>query len=108
MTRSPRGRPSVIYARIAKGASELAAINFELKAGIAALGMATEERPYRPHLTLARTRQKSDTKGCRKLVLESAGPAFVFACSEIRLKSSVLSSGGAVHTDLLVNPLASG
>lgn len=102
----PKGRPSVIYARIAKGAPELAAINSELREGIAALGMATERRPYMPHLTLARTRQKSDFEGIRRLVADSAGPAFAFACADIRLKSSVLSSGGAAHTDLFVRPLA--
>lgn len=52
-----RGAPRVIWVGIADGGESLAAIEREIVTRLGACGIPGEERPYHPHVTLARVRE---------------------------------------------------
>jgi 2'-5' RNA ligase len=52
----PRGRPRVLWLGVSHGSEGVLAVQREVVERIARLEIATEERPFRPHLTLARWR----------------------------------------------------
>ena len=54
-----RGRPRVLWAGISHGIQGLQTLEREVSARLYSCGLAREERPYRPHLTLARVRDGS-------------------------------------------------
>lgn len=68
--------------------------------GLAECGIALEERPFAPHITLARIRQ-SAAGGCAPFLDRPGGmPAVTLAVGEFILYESRLSSGGAQHLPL--------
>jgi 2'-5' RNA ligase len=101
----PEGRPRVIFCRIEEGASELEAINRELASRIRESGIKLEDRRLLPHLTIARCTPQTDFAQLREFIGKEKGPGLEFQCSEIKLKSSLLSSTGAVHKDIFVRSL---
>lgn len=52
-----RGAPRVFWAGIIGGVESLSALEQEVAARLASCGIAAEQRPYRPHVTLARVRE---------------------------------------------------
>ena len=48
-------RPRVLWIGITEGAPELAAISGRINTALAKLGWTPDDRPFQPHLTLART-----------------------------------------------------
>jgi len=50
-----RGRPRAIWIGVGHGADELATLSDRLTAGLRAAGWVLDDRPFRPHLTLARS-----------------------------------------------------
>ena len=58
----PRGTPRVVWAGIAAGREPLISIERAVSARLTNTGVSPEERPFRPHLTLARVR---DAAGLR-------------------------------------------
>ena len=55
----PMGAPRVLWAGIEAGADALAALEREVSDRLVACGVEREDRPYRPHVTLARVRDAS-------------------------------------------------
>jgi 2'-5' RNA ligase len=53
----PRGTPRVLWLGIEQGQAELMRLEREVSARLEGAGIQREERPYRPHLTLARARE---------------------------------------------------
>jgi RNA 2',3'-cyclic 3'-phosphodiesterase len=51
----PQGRPRALWIGIAEGADRLGRLATELDAALVAAGWPSEPRPFRPHLTLARS-----------------------------------------------------
>jgi 2'-5' RNA ligase len=51
----PQGRPRALWIGIAEGAERLGRLASELDAALVAVGWPSEPRPFRPHLTLARS-----------------------------------------------------
>jgi 2'-5' RNA ligase len=51
------GTPRVVWAGVGEGRVSLTAIENEVSERLVARGLAREERPYNPHLTLARVRE---------------------------------------------------
>jgi RNA 2',3'-cyclic 3'-phosphodiesterase len=108
--------PAVKSARVfwvgIQAGTELAALANAIDAATSALGIASEQRAYTPHLTLARTgsgrpqRQRSDraNPSFRRLQEKlSAMPAPSFGTMSVReffLYQSKLSPKGAVYTKL--------
>ena len=52
-----RGAPRVLWAGIAAGVEGLTAVEADVSDRLTACGLAREDRPYRPHVTLARVRE---------------------------------------------------
>ena len=53
----PKGAPRVVWAGLASGRDQLRAIEREVSDRLAAVGVEREQRPFTPHLTLARVRE---------------------------------------------------
>ena len=51
----PQGRPRALWIGIAEGADQLGRLATELDAALVEAGWTSEPRPFRPHLTLARS-----------------------------------------------------
>jgi len=51
----PHGRPRALWIGIIEGADQLGRLATELEAALVAAGWPSEPRPFRPHLTLARS-----------------------------------------------------
>jgi len=60
----PSGPPRVLWMPVARGRAELAALHRELGERVRAAGLSVEARPFTPHLTVARVR---DRRGARPL-----------------------------------------
>jgi 2'-5' RNA ligase len=61
-----RGQPRVVWAGLTAGREQLSAVERLVTERLAAVGVAPEDRPYSPHLTLARVR---DAAGLRSAAL---------------------------------------
>ena len=104
----PRGAPRVLWAGLRSGPDELHALDRAVTGRLLPLGVPPEDRPYSPHLTLARVR---DAAGLRAadLVAPLAEAAFGTAqVDAITLFESRLSPKGATYRPLQRTPLASG
>jgi len=101
-------RPRVIWIGIQAPAG-LEALQHGIEAAAATLGYPPEKRPFSPHLTIGRVKQKVSSSGIQKIrsVLEetqvgSLGSAMVTA---VHLFKSDLKPTGAVYTKLFSAPL---
>lgn len=101
-------RPRVFWAGIESG-EHLAALAADIEKQLAPLGVAREEREFRPHLTLARIEPSHDVAPLRAAVAEFAATAGRDAganefgrdtARQFHLYQSVLKSSGAEYTRL--------
>jgi RNA 2',3'-cyclic 3'-phosphodiesterase len=102
------GPPRVLWAGIAGGATELSALEQEVSERLGACGVAREDRPYRPHVTLARVRDASGLRSkplFEKLAERRFGATPVEA---ITLFQSRTSPKGATYMALQRTPLRAG
>lgn len=93
-------RPRVLWLGLARGAAEAAAIAETLQEPLAALGWPRDERPFKPHLTVARTDAASIADGARvaAALVEAAAPWQVdFVADRVVLYRSHLRSGPPVY-----------
>jgi 2'-5' RNA ligase len=102
----PRSRPRVVW--IGLGDSPpLMALHSSLRSALDTLGEPLDDRPFRPHLTLARCKERF-----RREHLERVGAAFedlagtAIAALEVVLFDSVLAPEGAQHRVVARLPLA--
>jgi 2'-5' RNA ligase len=58
----PRGAPRVLWVGVASGTAALVNAERKVSDRLASIGLAREERPYSPHLTLARVREPAGLK----------------------------------------------
>ena len=96
----PHGAPRVLWAGIGAGVEPFVALEREVTARLDACGIPSEERPYRPHVTIARVR---DPAGLRaRLLLEEFHDRALGASSveTITLFQSRLSPTGSVYVPL--------
>jgi RNA 2',3'-cyclic 3'-phosphodiesterase len=96
----PRGAPRVLWIGIAGGAAAVTTLQRELAARVAALGIALEDRPFHPHLTLGRWRDSRPSD--RDRAVRAAPPA---AIARVRVEyatlyESRLSPSGPAYTAL--------
>jgi len=96
-------RPRVIWAGVEDGGA-LSRIAQRLEERLQGLGVPGEDRPFRPHLTLARLK-RPDPALMESLSCWQGEELGAMTVSELRLKSSVLSPQGAVHRDVCVRRL---
>jgi RNA 2',3'-cyclic 3'-phosphodiesterase len=104
-----RKRPKVVFASITSGSNELVAIHNELSANLKASGIITDERRYRPHITIARlyNLQRKEVQSVNEFVDQHTNDEFgSFICKEIKLKNSIMGSNGHAYSDLHLKELA--
>ncbi len=97
-------RARVVWLGGAEGAAEVVALNAGLWKALAPLGYPPEERPYHPHLTVARVKEP----GPAGPLLEAIGPDAVgpaWTVDEVVLYESRTSSSGAAYIELGRFPL---
>jgi 2'-5' RNA ligase len=93
---------SVIWVGVEEGWSQIEQIYEEIEKLLSALGFRRENRPFSPHITIARVRsgRKRDeiANFLRHIGDESFGAITV---DKVRLKQSILSSSGPKYSTLL-------
>ncbi len=91
-------RASVVWLAVSTGAAELGALAGAIGAATARLGFAAADRPFRPHLTLARANAAHDARDVvERLCAGPAGPRFTV--DRVVLFDSDTRPDGAVHTE---------
>jgi RNA 2',3'-cyclic 3'-phosphodiesterase len=102
-----RGRPHVIWLGVNQGSAPLIELHRVIGRRLQAVGCEPEERPYSPHLTLARIRQLTGTvpQSRRRRARGRLSPVQVpvqgslspMAVDRVTLYESQLGRGGATH-----------
>ena len=97
-------RPRVIWAGLQGDLDSLGKLQARIEDEVSRLGFSREKRPFSPHLTLGRVREKTGSDIRQRI------SAAVSACSissaeswqveSVRLVQSQLTLGGAAYTDL--------
>jgi RNA 2',3'-cyclic 3'-phosphodiesterase len=96
----PRGAPRVLWIGIAGGAAEVIRLQRELAARVAALGIALEDRPFHPHLTLGRWRESRPPDRDRALAAARSRAIARVHVGHATLYESRLSPTGATYNPL--------
>jgi len=94
----PDGPPRICWLGVVDGASEVIRLHAHVADRLRNLGVALEGRPYRPHLTLGRWRDR--VRGVRSRLASSTEPIARVPVSAVTLFESRLSSGGPSYTRL--------
>lgn len=92
-----RRKPRVLVARLEES-RELASLQRSVEAAARAAGAPADDRPFRPHVTLARL--KAGRSAALNALLATTGPDRTFTLAEFSLYSSELRPAGAVHERL--------
>lgn len=101
----PAGRnPRVIWAGVSGGVEGLADLHVRAEQSVQEFGWSTDSRPFRPHLTLGRVRDRLNTRQ-RQRVSDVVASARLPAISSwrpdsVRLYRSVLTPHGAQYSIL--------
>jgi len=91
-----------------EGAEPLVDISKRLSEGLAPLGFRPD-KPFSPHLTIARLRSGRKSKEVATLVESHGDTAFgEFTVDRIVLKKSVLTPKGPIYSDVRESPLKAG
>jgi 2'-5' RNA ligase len=96
----PRGAPRVLWVGVGAGTAPLVELQRRLAERITALGVPLEERPFHPHLTLARWRESRPTDRDRALKAAPRGAIARAVVAGATLYQSRLSSAGPSHIPL--------
>jgi 2'-5' RNA ligase len=98
---NPR-QPRVIWCEIADGGGS-AALHAKVEDALVPLGIPRDDRPFRPHATLARVKQPDPSlPGWIRAI--PPGDYGICTVKEFRLKKSTLTSRGPVYETLLEVP----
>jgi 2'-5' RNA ligase len=101
----PQGAPRVIWAGIAAGGDASEAVERQVTTRVTALGVAPEERPYRPHVTLARVKAPARLRAAALLEGLEQHVFGRVSVAAITLFESRLSPTGPTYVALLRTPL---
>lgn len=98
--------PRVLWIGLAGEVEALGRVQQDVAGRMAALGFEMEERPFKPHLTLARAREQRGDPALARCVEALEGRRFGEArVGELILFESKLSPKGAQYTPLVRAPL---
>jgi 2'-5' RNA ligase len=102
----PQGRPRALWVGIVEGAEALTDLAAQLDTALASAGWPSEHRPFRPHLTLAR----SDGVAVGPLVADRLANAMAerripVLLDRLGLFESVTGGGAARYVPVAVSPL---
>lgn len=105
-------RPRVVWVGLSGDLEALHALRDAVEAHIAPLGYPTEDRPFRPHLTLGRVRREASVSQAAALGAEVARiqqpTARAWQVTSVSLMRSELKPNGAQYTELKRIALAGG
>lgn len=96
----PRGNPRVLWLGVNDSTDSLARLQQTLENECAAAGFPRDERPFHPHITVARLRQPAGTRQLADLHRETGFQAMELNVREMVLMRSELSPGGSRYTAL--------
>ncbi len=100
-------RPRVLWLGMEGDVPRLLRFQKEIEGGLGIAGFPAEERPFRPHLTLARIKSPRGLTGLERALEKGEGyAAGQFTASGIGLIRSELTPRGAVYTKLKWFPFA--
>jgi RNA 2',3'-cyclic 3'-phosphodiesterase len=101
----PRGAPRVLWLGASAGARETIAVQHELAGRLGAVGVQLEQRPFHPHLTLARWRESGASD--RRTVVDNAATGEIarIVVDHVTLFRSRLSPQGSTYTACVQTPL---
>jgi len=94
----PRGQPRVLWIGIDHPSGKLAELHRSLEDECTKAGFAREERPFHPHLTIARLRKPQGSRQIARLHEEMGFTNQRVSVSEMVLFRSELLSEGSRHT----------
>ncbi|MGO9239264.1 MAG: RNA 2',3'-cyclic phosphodiesterase [Bryobacteraceae bacterium] len=99
-------RPRIFFAGI-EAPPEMAQLARDTEAACAALGIPREDKPFRPHLTLARIRHPEPLTMLQDAIAGLPGTDFgAFQADNFHLYRSQLDARGSIYTKLASFPLA--
>jgi len=103
-------KPRVVWAGVREETGRLAALQKAVEREMAKEGFAPEERPFTPHLTLARIKERADRAEIEALGSAVSQERFALATpvgvKEVYVMKSDLRPEGAIYTPLFRAPLA--
>jgi 2'-5' RNA ligase len=94
----PRGKPNVLWIGIHDPSDNLNKLHAALEKECAKAGFAQDERPFHPHLTIARIRHSQGTRHLSELHQELGCDEMAVEVTEVCLIRSELSSAGSRYT----------
>lgn len=101
-----RGAARTIWLGASGGADRLVALAALVGERIAPFGVALEERPFRPHLTVARVRDRAPHLDWRGLLERAVPQSATSRVDHVTLYQSKLSAAGPTYTALASASLA--
>jgi len=97
-------RPQVVWVGVGGEMGRLTTLQRELEAALSPLGFPPESRPFSPHLTLGRLRERVTPEDRRRFGLWAQSVNFEvslsFEVNAVRLMKSQLTSSGPIHSEL--------
>jgi 2'-5' RNA ligase len=94
-------RPRALWIGVAQGTVELAQVAAGLDSALVALGWDTDERPFRPHLTLARSDGvRAGPRLARRLIAAAEGFSTTWRAERLVLFESLTGGGRARYVPL--------
>jgi RNA 2',3'-cyclic 3'-phosphodiesterase len=102
------GPPRVLWVGVPRGTAEMQELYGGLADRLVPLGFSREQRPYSPHLTLARVKDcgRGTARSIRQLLAETPADCGTSAVTAVTLFRSRLSPRGASYEPILRVPLA--
>ena len=94
----PRGHTRVLWLGVNDFSGNLTRLHAHLEDECAASGFKREERPFRPHLTLARVRAPHGSRELAKAHQETAFEGIEFSVTELVVMRSELGAGVSRYT----------
>lgn len=101
------GSPRVVWGGLAAGRDQLVAIEAIVSHRLAAAGVARDERPFQPHLTLARVREAGGLRSAALLAGLGDTPLGTTPVGAITLFESRQSPDGQTYRAIQRTPLGS-
>ncbi len=93
-----RGRPRVLWVGLREPSGALAGLHARVEEAVRGAGVAPENRPFRPHLTLARFGdERADPRLLAAVGLLSTARHGLFTVEAVHLFQSVLRPSGAAY-----------
>ena len=104
----PRGSPRILWLGVKDSAGGLVSLQARLEDECAATGFQRDERPFHPHLTLARLRAPQGARQLAKKHQETGFMAIGFSVKELVVMRSQLGAGGSRYTVISRHSLRAG